>query len=221
MSREFDVNSPGISTVSISFLRKKLQLSQQKTLKILRFCDQKAKLNQSKDVAFFTDIQKDHVIINCKKLAKLCDNHTQKLIKDTSKSLQSNFKTTSSHRSKKKEVRSKTIKKDIKKKVFLKPYLGEFKNVKLTLEELKKLKTKFPDIFKDKIENLSHYVESTGKQYKSHYATILNWDRKNVEEQEKPTVRSTRSKYPQCPHCESFASSIQKGKKCPFCDKVV
>lgn len=57
---------------------------------------------------------------------------------------------------------------------------GEYKNVLLTDEELDKLKTEYSD-WEDRIERLSSYVASTGKSYKSHYATIRNWARKDAE----------------------------------------
>lgn len=64
---------------------------------------------------------------------------------------------------------------------------GEYKNVFLTDEELEKLKNEYPD-YLERIERLSSYVESTGKKYKSHYATIRNWarnDKKTVPQTEK------------------------------------
>ena len=57
---------------------------------------------------------------------------------------------------------------------------GEYKNVLLTDEEMEKLKAEYPDL-PDRIERLSSYVASTGKSYKSHYATIRNWARKDAE----------------------------------------
>ena len=54
---------------------------------------------------------------------------------------------------------------------------GEYQNVLLTDEELDKLKSEYPD-YSERIENLSNYIASTGKTYKSHYATIRNWARK-------------------------------------------
>ena len=57
---------------------------------------------------------------------------------------------------------------------------GEYKNVLLTDEELEKLKTEYSD-YEERIERLSSYVESTGKKYKSHYATIRVWARKDAE----------------------------------------
>lgn len=57
---------------------------------------------------------------------------------------------------------------------------GEYKNVLLTDDELQKLKTEYSD-YEERIERLSSYVASTGKSYKSHYATIRNWARKDAE----------------------------------------
>lgn len=57
---------------------------------------------------------------------------------------------------------------------------GEYKNVLLTDAELEKLKEEYPD-YLIRIERLSGYIESTGKKYKSHYATIRVWARKDTE----------------------------------------
>ena len=65
-----------------------------------------------------------------------------------------------------------------------KPY-GEFQNVWLTDDELEKLKKKFPQDYKDRIESLSAYKKSKGKKYKSDYATILNWARMEKKKEEK------------------------------------
>lgn len=59
---------------------------------------------------------------------------------------------------------------------------GEFKNVLLTDDEYKKLE-KINAL--SQIENLSRYIASTGKRYKSHYATILNWDRRDKQKENK------------------------------------
>ena len=57
---------------------------------------------------------------------------------------------------------------------------GEYKNVLLTDDELEKLKAEYAD-YLDRIERLSSYLASTGKTYKSHYATIRNWARADAE----------------------------------------
>lgn len=66
---------------------------------------------------------------------------------------------------------------------------GEYNNVLLTDDELEKLKAEYPD-YAERIERLSSYVASTGKSYKSHYATIRNWARKDQAQRpvyQKPT----------------------------------
>lgn len=67
-----------------------------------------------------------------------------------------------------------------KRKKAVKHKYGEYRNVLLTDEELDKLKAEYPD-WEDRIERLSSYVASTGKSYKSHYATIRNWAKKDRE----------------------------------------
>ena len=54
---------------------------------------------------------------------------------------------------------------------------GEYKNVLLSDDEFEKLKADIPDCLQ-LIEQLSEYMDSTGKKYKSHYATIRSWSRK-------------------------------------------
>lgn len=58
---------------------------------------------------------------------------------------------------------------------------GEYANVLLSDAEMDKLKAEFPDL-EQRIERLSGYIASTGKKYKSHYATIRNWARKDSEQ---------------------------------------
>lgn len=60
---------------------------------------------------------------------------------------------------------------------------GEFKNVKLTKEEYAKLEK---SNLLPYIEKLSSYIASKGKRYKSHYATILNWSRKEQNDEKLP-----------------------------------
>lgn len=62
----------------------------------------------------------------------------------------------------------------------IKHIYGEFSNVKLSEDEYKKLIERFGEKdTKDKIENLSLYLSSKGDKYKSHYATILSWAKKD------------------------------------------
>ena len=76
------------------------------------------------------------------------------------------------------------------KKKPIKHKYGEYKNVLLTDEELEKLQVQFED-WSERIERVSEYVESTGRTYKSHYAVIRTWARK--EEKEKKNKRRMSS----------------------------
>lgn len=67
----------------------------------------------------------------------------------------------------------KNIEKEIYKEKDKKTY-GEFNNVLLTDEEYHKLEE---SNLLPYIEKLSSYIASKGKKYKSHYATILTWNR--------------------------------------------
>lgn len=77
---------------------------------------------------------------------------------------------------------------------------GEFKNVLLTDEELQKLNDKFGEgKTKSLIEKLSAYMESKGKRYKSHYATILNWERRNGDHAKTRNSRALPTTYTPTP----------------------
>ena len=60
---------------------------------------------------------------------------------------------------------------------------GEYRNVLLTDEELAKLRQQFPHDLPARIERLSEYIASTGKKYKSHYATIRAWASRDAKQQ--------------------------------------
>lgn len=88
------------------------------------------------------------------------------------------------------KIRTEEIREDKKRKEKKdKKYrYGEFENVKLTIEEYEKIIEKYPKKYKEMIDNLSMYIESKGDKYKSHYATILAWDRR--KQTEKPKSKS-------------------------------
>ena len=67
---------------------------------------------------------------------------------------------------------------------------GEYHNVILDDEQFEKLSNEFPEDLKERIENLSTYLETTGKEYKNHYAVIRFWAKKEAKEAKK-AKRST------------------------------
>ena len=60
---------------------------------------------------------------------------------------------------------------------------GEYHNVLLSNTDLEKLQAEYPTDYEQRIEKLSAYMESTGKKYKNHLATIRNWARMEKERQ--------------------------------------
>lgn len=83
----------------------------------------------------------------------------------------------------------KPVKKTADRKPEPKRTYGRYGNVKLTDTDLSKLKDEFPDDWQERIDRLSTYMDSTGKSYKNHLATIRNWARRDSERQ-KPSRNS-------------------------------
>lgn len=80
---------------------------------------------------------------------------------------------------------------------------GTFENVILTDKEYEKLKEKYPHTYEEKIDSLSYYIESKGNKYKSHYATILSWQRKEKREEGFSSFDTD----------EFFQSALERSKK--------
>lgn len=81
--------------------------------------------------------------------------------------------------------------------VDIKRAYGEFKNVKLTDDEKNKLKDTYgASEAKALVEELSTYLESTNKRYKSHYATLRAWARRKglqiIESKEPKMIPETQ-----------------------------
>lgn len=84
---------------------------------------------------------------------------------------------------------------------------GEYNNVLLTDDELEKLKIEFPTDWEERIDNLSRGIASKGYKYKSHYATIRVWARKDEERGYKSTGASV-TKNKGAEELDSFYSMI-------------
>ena len=96
------------------------------------------------------------------------ENHV--LYKDTNKSSTNLLNTNNKENIEKVENNSNLVKHTY----------GDYSNVLLSDEDMEKLRAEFPD-YQDRIQNLSEYMASTGKSYKSHLATIRAWARKDKQ----------------------------------------
>ena len=89
-------------------------------------------------------------------------------------------------------------------------------SVYLTEKEHKKLVDGMgDDLTKEYIKDLSLYIQSKGKKYKSHYATILSWHRKNVKEGKvkRPQDDGEQPKYIPKPKIKFTPEQIEENKK--------
>lgn len=97
---------------------------------------------------------------------------------------------------------------------------GEFKNVKLKEGEYEKLISRCDKKNVDsKIEALSGGIQSKGYRYKDHYATLLNWLRKDGVLRDAPKPTNTRIT---CPGCsQEINKSELKNGYCPVCERKI
>ncbi len=58
---------------------------------------------------------------------------------------------------------------------------GEYQNVRLSDSDIRKLQTEFPEDWAERIEELSEYKASSGKDYKNDLATIRRWSKNGVK----------------------------------------
>lgn len=72
---------------------------------------------------------------------------------------------------------------------------GEYKNVLLSDSDIEKLKKEFPIDWEERIENLSGYMESHGKTYKNHLATIRCWAKRDEEKNASKRASSNESSW--------------------------
>lgn len=85
-------------------------------------------------------------------------------------------------REKSSELREKKsdIRQDVDTEIML--HLGSFTNVLLTTNQLQDLKNHFPNDWEERIERMSRYLQSTGKEYHDHFATLLLWADREKEQ---------------------------------------
>lgn len=70
---------------------------------------------------------------------------------------------------------------------------GEYRNVKLSAEDMERLTKEFPADYQERIERLSEYMASAGKTYKNHLATIRSWARKETGDAGKRTDNAPKN----------------------------
>lgn len=153
-----------IDEISISFFQKKTHLKRRHISRALKDMNDR-KIITKNDNSFTRSygLQKNYELWqlspNIASPKKTSPKMTATITKNDTKTITKN----GAHKRNSKET--------IQKKLYLD---SEF--VKLTPKEFKKLKSKYgEEVRRLSIEKLDNYIGSTGKKYKSHYRTILNW----------------------------------------------
>ena len=80
---------------------------------------------------------------------------------------------------------------------------GEFQNVELSDADMERLKERFPADYRNRIERLSEYMESSGRTYRNHYLTICQWARRDAERGKSGEARKRFENY-ECEEGESY-----------------
>lgn len=100
-----------------------------------------------------------------------------------------------------------------KKETIKKDKFGEYKNVLLTEDEYLKLQTNLGiDLAMKCIEKLSSYKESSGKKYKSDYATFSSWVIERVKKDEKVFTKKTKGDINNDKH-NAFIAKIEAAER--------
>lgn len=177
--REYsDVDSDGFLHISSGFVARKLRKSSAKVRKFLNFCQKNLK-----KTPWEYSVNGNSISYKVPKFIDLSSNWTKR---QHNTPTEAPTEAPLKKRTTEEEERSKK-KKENKDNASKKASFGEFGNVLLSVAEIQKLKDKFGNTKTNhKIEALSEYIESKGVKYKSHYATLLSWDRRDNPKKKKP-----------------------------------
>ncbi|MGN8914571.1 DUF4373 domain-containing protein [Anaerofustis butyriciformans] len=136
-------------------------------------------------------------LMDCdKKIACKNDKNADKKDKNVCSSEETTCKNEQS-----KEKESKVNKSKENKKKY-----GDYGNVLLTDNEYNALRMNVED-YQNKIKDLDYYIGSTGREYKSHYMTILSWSRRD---RFKKTNRTSKSEIQSDREYETYSDDLIK-----------
>lgn len=101
-------------------------------------------------------------------------NEYQQVTNELTNDRQTSDKRLTNDRQQRKKDKESNKKKNARREGALNAH-GTFLNVYLSDFELADLRERYPEHYETKIERLSRYLESTGKTYRNHYSTLLEW----------------------------------------------
>ncbi|WP_413538990.1 phage replisome organizer N-terminal domain-containing protein [Enterococcus malodoratus] len=85
--------------------------------------------------------------------------------------------------------------------------LGEYKNVLLSDQDLVKIKAEFPSDWKQRIEDVSEYCATSGKNYNNYLAVIRRWAKNDRNQNKQPSYKGSKQNFQKNkPRSESYAA---------------
>ena len=163
-----------------------------------------------------SDVKWDYILLNKKEIKELnlkklmepdkkiaCknDKNADKKDKNVCSSEENAGKNEQSKVKESKVNKSKESKVEEEKKKY-----GDYGNVLLTDNEYNSLRMNVDD-YQNKIKDLDYYIGSTGREYKSHYMTILSWSRRD---RFKKTNRTSKSEIQADREYETYSDELIK-----------
>ena len=85
--------------------------------------------------------------------------------------------------------------------------LGIYNNVTLAQGELDELMRLYPADYAEMIDNLSAYMRSKGKYYEDHFATMLEWKRKDESKAKAEKPRADRNQNKWVPNGRKYSAA--------------
>ncbi|WP_253294332.1 phage replisome organizer N-terminal domain-containing protein [Enterococcus avium] len=105
-----------------------------------------------------------------------------------------------------KEIDIKKDKETRKKSKLPRHKFGEYKNVLLSDQDLAKIKAEFPSDWKQRIEDVSEYCATSGKNYNNYLAVIRRWAKNDRNQNKQPTYKGSNQNFQKNkPRSESYA----------------
>ncbi len=234
---DFDVNLPGFCRVPIKYFTGKVQLSRQKLLKILNFCDENGRIS--------VNVVGKDIELNCPKFAEFCDDYTAKLLRSASE--QSTDKVQKKSPLEKEEEREEEKKDDVggtgaqsdpppptdDSPVFLKIPLQDNTEYSITEKMVDEYCELYPRLnIRQSLKECERYFRVDRPDKRNQYVKTLKgritkWLRRDLDRGKNILTTGTpakpRNPFPKtvyCKYCEKgnegFEISSYEGK-CPYC----
>lgn len=194
--------NPGQLTIGRKVIAKRLKCSESKVQRVLKCFESEQQIEQR------TDRQCRLITINNWNRYQESEQRFEQRV--------NNDRTTSEQRvNTKQECKNVKMKECKKNNIYKKNKYLDF--ILLTDDEYTKLQNLVGDELEGYLERLNNYIGSTGKKYKSHYFTLLNWARKDGVKSKPEHDDDFYKKEANELHWQEFMNKYGKDKAKKYC----